>query len=229
MWILRLTLILGGAMIGGSFAVCVADRYVTNQSLWDRSRCDQCHHPLSWWQLLPILGFFLQHGHCHWCHHPLSWRFPVSELFCALLALGGTLWLKFPPTEFIILITWLTILTLEDHATRTVHPYALWGGALILTCFNLHQCWINLYHTWILLLLSLGGLGILVLKKQLGSADLILISLWALRYGIYFTWEVVLIAAFITLFYIIDKHTTQPVPFIPFLVCALGIGFCLLK
>lgn len=229
MWILRLVLIMGCAMTGGSFAVCVADRYVTNQSLWGRSKCEQCQHLLSWWQLLPILGFLLQRGRCHWCCRPLSWRFPLSELLCALLALGGTLWLEFPPGEVIILITWLTILTLEDHATQTVHPYALWSGVFILICFNPHQCWANLCHTGGVLLLSLSGLSILVLRKQLGSADLILISFWALRYGIYFTWEVVLIAASITLFYIIVKRTPQPVPFIPFLVCALGCGFFLLK
>ena len=229
MWILQLILITGCAAIGGSFAVCVADRYVTNQSLWGRSQCDRCHHPLRWWQLLPVLGFFLQRGRCHWCHQPLSWRFPLSELLCAGLALGGTLWLRLSPVELIILITWLTILTLEDYATRTVHPLALWSGILFLIYLNLQQCWGNIYHAGMLLFLPLAGLGILVLRKQLGSADLILIGFWALRFGIYFAWEVVLIAAIAALLYIIGRRTSHPIPFIPFLVGALGCGLFLLR
>ena len=70
-----------------SFVTLCGQRQLNNQLPWSpkHSVCDNCHHPLSWWQLIPILGFIIQRGHCHWCDAKISPFFPLSELTIILV------------------------------------------------------------------------------------------------------------------------------------------------
>ena len=42
----------------------------------DRSECLYCHHQLTWYDLLPILGWILVGGKCRYCRKPIG----VAEL-----------------------------------------------------------------------------------------------------------------------------------------------------
>ena len=89
----------------GSFLNVVIDRADMKESpVKGHSFCPHCHKTLAWWELIPILSFFLLKGKCSSCKHKLSWQYPLVEtgtgLFFALL-----FWrfLRFPFINFSLL------------------------------------------------------------------------------------------------------------------------------
>ena len=65
----------------GSFLNVLIDRLPKGESVvWGRSRCDYCKKPLRWFELIPLLSFFIQKGRCLRCHKKLSWQYPLVEL-----------------------------------------------------------------------------------------------------------------------------------------------------
>ena len=64
----------------GSFLNVVIDRADTKESpVKGHSFCPYCHRTLAWWELIPILSFFLLKGKCSSCGHRLSWQYPLVE------------------------------------------------------------------------------------------------------------------------------------------------------
>ena len=49
------------------------------------SHCPHCGHALSWAEKIPLLSFIALKGRCSHCHVGISWRYPVIEVFTALL------------------------------------------------------------------------------------------------------------------------------------------------
>lgn len=50
-----------------------------------RSQCPNCQKSLYWYQLIPIVSWFLQGGKCGHCQKPVSIRYPLIELTFALV------------------------------------------------------------------------------------------------------------------------------------------------
>lgn len=105
--LITLIIILGLCL--GSFATCLAYRSKYRCSLlYPHSFCETCQHNLTWWQLLPVLGYVLQKGHCHFCHQKISPLSTYIELGFGLL-LGSVCY--FLPWEiwpnFILTSFWL--------------------------------------------------------------------------------------------------------------------------
>ena len=67
-----------GASIG-SFLNVLIDRLPQDRKITGRSVCDYCHHQLSWYDLIPILSFFLLKGRCRYCRKKLSFQYPLVE------------------------------------------------------------------------------------------------------------------------------------------------------
>lgn len=69
----------------GSFVNVLIDRLPKGQDIvGGRSRCDFCKKNLRWFELIPVLSFFLQGGKCLRCHAPLSLQYPAIELLTGL-------------------------------------------------------------------------------------------------------------------------------------------------
>ena len=70
----------------GSFLNVISLRYSPKRSVFalkpirGRSHCPHCKKNLRWFELVPILSFFVQKGRCRRCRHKLSWQYPVVEL-----------------------------------------------------------------------------------------------------------------------------------------------------
>ncbi|MDP2874211.1 MAG: prepilin peptidase [bacterium] len=78
-------LFLAGAAVG-SFLNVIIDRPPRGQTVVrGRSGCDFCHTPLLWWELVPVLGFFLVGGRCRTCHQKLSLQYPLVESITGLV------------------------------------------------------------------------------------------------------------------------------------------------
>ncbi len=74
------------------------------------SACPRCHHPIRWYDNIPVLSWLLLRGRCRDCRAPISPRYAIVELFTGLLFLacfvvfGLTLvGLKFAVFSFLIL------------------------------------------------------------------------------------------------------------------------------
>ncbi len=50
-----------------------------------RSRCQHCHHPLRWFENIPVVSYLALRGRCAHCKTVISWRYPGVELATAVL------------------------------------------------------------------------------------------------------------------------------------------------
>jgi len=70
----------------GSFLNCIIHRLKTKESfLLKRSYCPYCKHTLGFWDLIPVLSFFILGGKCRYCKKPISLQYPLVELSTGIL------------------------------------------------------------------------------------------------------------------------------------------------
>lgn len=75
----------------GSFLNVVSLRYDGNRFVLDprviggRSHCPSCGRTLRWFELIPIVSFFIQGGRCRRCNVRISIQHPIVELVSGLL------------------------------------------------------------------------------------------------------------------------------------------------
>lgn len=70
----------------GSFFNVVGWRLPKGESIVSPpSHCPNCNHRLKFWELIPIISFFLQRGKCTSCKQKISWFYPIFEFCCGLL------------------------------------------------------------------------------------------------------------------------------------------------
>lgn len=74
--------ILGTAI--GSFLNVLIDRLPQDKSILGRSHCDYCKKKLRWYDLIPVISFFLLGGRCRYCHKKLSFQYPLIEMLTGL-------------------------------------------------------------------------------------------------------------------------------------------------
>jgi len=68
----------------GSFLLVLIDRLPKNEPvIVGRSKCDYCHHVLSWYDLIPLFSYVSILGRCRYCKRKLSLKYPVMELLTA--------------------------------------------------------------------------------------------------------------------------------------------------
>lgn len=72
-----------GAIVG-SFLNVVSLRW-DNKNFGGRSICPNCFKTLRWFELVPILSFFVQKGRCGSCGTKISWQYPLVELWTGLI------------------------------------------------------------------------------------------------------------------------------------------------
>jgi len=69
----------------GSFLNVLVERLPRNESvLFGRSHCDHCKHKLLWYELIPLVSFFIQKGKSRCCHKRLSFQYPLVELITGI-------------------------------------------------------------------------------------------------------------------------------------------------
>jgi leader peptidase (prepilin peptidase)/N-methyltransferase len=75
-----------------------------------RSHCPKCDATLAWYDMVPVVNWFVLRGKCRNCHAPISFRYPAVELLGGLLALAC--FLKYGMTaQFVTAFAWLAVLT----------------------------------------------------------------------------------------------------------------------
>ncbi len=75
--------ILGTAI--GSFLNVLIDRLPNKESINGRSHCDYCKKKIAWYDLFPIISFFVLKGKSRCCRKKLNWQYPIVEIITGLL------------------------------------------------------------------------------------------------------------------------------------------------
>lgn len=131
----------------GSFVNVLVFRFGFTESPAPRSHCMACDAPLLWYDLVPIVSFFMLRGRCRSCGSALSLQYPVVEFLLGALFLGAllvlppvlSLWSVVSFTMLLVFLCALIALALYD-IRHTLVPlpfiYALIGSALAASASN---------------------------------------------------------------------------------------------
>ncbi len=235
------------ALVVGSFLnvvihrlpMMIQDHHASQDyNLWyPRSHCPQCKKTIVWWQLIPLLGFFLINRRCHECQEPISWQYPLVELTSVILALcikmhfgltieaGGAL-----------LLVWYLIALFVIDLKHQVLPDCLtlgllWIGLLLNTqniFTTLPDAVISAALAYSVLWLLIHVYALITGKIGMGHGDFKLFAALAAWFGLENLPLILLISSSIGAItgYIYLKKTQQskntPIPFGPFL-CISGV------
>lgn len=69
----------------GSFLNVLIDRLPRDESIQGRSHCEFCKKTVAWYDLIPVISFFLLGGKCRYCHKKLSFQYPFVEALTGIL------------------------------------------------------------------------------------------------------------------------------------------------
>ena len=108
--------ILGACII--SFLKVIAYDY-PNISFTRRSHCDYCGRILRWFEIIPIVGYFIVHGRCFSCKNQINFYNSLQETIGGILF--TFLWIN-GDWYYIPLFIMLTILAFMDSYYGYVYP-----------------------------------------------------------------------------------------------------------
>lgn len=77
--IIKTIIFIFGASIG-SFLNVLIDRLPREENINGRSCCDYCGKKIAWFNLIPVLSFFILGGKTKCCGKKLSWQYPFIEI-----------------------------------------------------------------------------------------------------------------------------------------------------
>lgn len=104
--------------------------------IW-RSHCPHCKHTLARYDLFPLVSWLSTRGKCRYCKATVSHRYPLLELWSALVFLGITYWRTLSGGGDVTLLMlslfvhWsLYLLMVYDIRTMYLHPVARWMALL---------------------------------------------------------------------------------------------------
>ncbi|MBW7820624.1 prepilin peptidase [Streptococcus thermophilus] len=192
----------------GSFIGLICDRFPEKSIIFPRSHCNQCGHPLRFFEMIPILSQLFLRFKCRLCQSSIPYRYLFLELFCGgILLLYFYNYLDFGRTYLLFFSLCLTIFDLKNKS----YPLLFWIlGTLPLLCLGNH------YLTF-----SLGiSLAVLSYIKRLniGEGDFLYLA----SVSLIFPFSKILIAielacSFGLMYFLVRKNPNETVAFVPFL------------
>ncbi len=200
------------------------------------SHCIQCHHPLSWWQNIPLISYLLLRGKCHYCHEKISARYFWVELsYMILIGIG---FYQFPQPQlffwvsvFISLALVIFIIDLETMMIPDLLNYLLLWSGLMANSFGLFCNLQSAVYGAIFGYLGLWGFYHLIFwttKKQgFGYGDFKLMAALGAWLGVFQIFNILFIGSLLGLVFALmrRKKIGEPIPFGPSLCVA---GFLIL-
>lgn len=127
-------------LIFGSFFNVVGIRVPAKETLMGRSHCNKCDHQITWFELIPILGYLVVGGKCSKCKTPISIKYPLMELLTGVLFLVSYMILRENMVEYILVVSFIslmTIITVSDLYYKVVPDVILLVFLPILVVFRI--------------------------------------------------------------------------------------------
>lgn len=201
--------ILGACII--SLLKVIAQDY-PNINYSRRSMCDYYHRILRWYEIIPIVGYFIVHGKCSSCKKQINFYNPLQE-FCG----GFLIYLTyhFNNLSYLPLILMLIVLGFADSFYGYIYPIFYW---LSLPTIIWHFSKVHLVSA----LLTYGLLLILNKIYPLGLADIEVIAILMLIFNLTTVLTIVTVACFLCILkFLVNKK--RSFRFIPYLTVSTGI------
>lgn len=191
--------------------------------LTQSSHCESCQHPLSWLDLVPVLGFLINRGKCKYCGAKVNIFYPISEFVL------GTIFLLFAmysvPLYLYIIILFLFVLSsydIKEYGIPKDLTHIFLGVCLLIFIFTF-----DITKIYLPILIGLLLLVINIFKKSFGLGDILLILGLGILINkeqfIVFFWLSIFIALLYSIGLIIIKKINikkAKVPMVPFLSIA---------
>lgn len=182
---------------------------------WRRSYCLSCKQTLSWYELLPIFSFLLQKGSCRHCKNKIPSFLIFIELIGGIAFFKTDWYSKSGLIEFFLCLLLLMMSIFDYYYQEISFSIFIFSFLIAITAISFFSIFI-----------MSSTLGILVLLKKLGLADLFFYLIISFFYSEYFANLVFLFAslAVLTLYPKLkaQKQTHLSLPFIPFLFFSLS-------
>lgn len=226
-------------LVFGSFFCCVGLRLSQGEKFTKgRSVCDNCHHELAWYDLIPIISYIILKGRCRYCHKKISLLNPFIEVVTGILfslsyySLGFSLELVLAlcvaSLAMIIFSSDLTYMIIPDEVliffsiVFIILEFLLKGisGGLLALLSG-----VSLF-IFMFLLMKLGNA--LFKKESLGGGDVKLFFVLGLVIDPFLGLVTIFLASFIALpvsLYLLYKNKEHMIPFGPFILVAFLIVF----
>jgi len=224
-----------GAAIGSFLNVCIVRLPENNSIIKPSSQCPYCHHPIRFYDNIPIISYFVLQGKCRDCRGRISWRYPLVEIITALLSL--ILFLKFGLSlnflVFFIFTAVLIVITFIDLDHQIIPDVLTLPGIPLFFLAAVFLVKVPWKDALIGLLIGGGVLMTIAIvyefitkREGMGGGDIKLLAM----IGGFFGWQslifVLLFSSFtgaiigITAMIIKKQDTKYAVPFGPFLSAA---------
>lgn len=141
----------------------------------DRSQCLRCHHPLAWYDLVPLVSWLMLRGKCRYCHKSIGWFEPLMEIgMAAFFIVSYACW----PYEL--------------ETPLAIAQFGIWllsgVGLAILLAYDAK--WFLLPDTIMFPLIGLAAINALlyiIMAPNAVTAMLSVIGAWCALSGIYLT------------------------------------------
>lgn len=226
-------------LVMGSFYTVVGLRLPEGKSiLKPGSYCPNCNKGLKWYELIPILSYFLQKFKCNQCRNKIPIYYPLVELFTgSLFALCFYLFgFSYEFYAGIIISSVLIIIFVSDFKYMIILDSPLVIGTLLILGLKFYYFgltpMLDAVASGILLFIFLFILKIcadkIYKREALGGGDVKLAVFTGVVLGIKLGLVSMIIASFMALPYAlltINRKDAKEIPFGPFLVIALLLVF----
>ncbi len=225
--------------IFGSFYLVIGTRLPKGEDvITSRSRCDNCHHPLKWYNLIPLLSFIMQRGKCTYCNHKISSDHFWVELITGLLFMLTYFYFPIGSDFFIglVIVSLMVVIFVSDFQYMVILDSSLIVSSILIIIIKLIYfglkstiysivCGICMF----LIMLLIEKLGTLILKKDsLGGGDIKLGFIMGLTLNLKLALTSLVLSTFLALPYALGTlylKKNHEFPYGPFLVGAIFIVF----
>ena len=206
------------------------------------SYCVECNEQYEWYQLIPIVSFFINKGECPYCHKKLSIWYPILELLSGVLFAAA--YVKYGFSYELIIMLLMIFLSVNIFVSDFKHFIILDGPIIVFSILVLLLKHIFFGFKVFLLSICSGAivfifmfsirfLGSKTFKQEaLGGGDVKLALLFGFILGLRLSVVSLILGAFLAFPYAIYftiKGKDQEIPFGPFLVLGLDIVFIFMK
>ena len=231
----------------------IAFRLPIKESLFSRSKCDVCAHPLTFMEKIPIISYIIQKGKCNYCKQKITPIYLIFEIITGLLF--STTYITF--VDFnnsslqilfgLVFISTLLIIMVSDFKYMLIPNEILLVSGAILIVLKIYLQFQNeeistlMDAGYEILFMALEAsimfvimfvvkkMGDIIFKKEsLGGGDVKMMALVTIVLGYKMSIVVIFIASFIALpisIYNAYKKNEVMLPFGPYLAIASIIIF----
>ena len=226
-----------------SFYHVLATRTSNNESIIKpASHCEFCKKKLKWYELIPVVSYIIQGGMCNYCHKKLPLSYFISEVLVGFMfGLGYYLYgISYELFAYLIIVSLTTIIFISDFKYLVILDYPLFISTIIILLlkffyFGLTPSLKALVSGAILVIfmLLIKLLGDKVYKREsLGWGDVKLALFMGAVLGIKLGFAALILGSIIALpyaIYYVTKKEEKEIPYGPFLIVAVLIVFIFTK